>query len=614
MRTIPHRTAAGTEVDEGVRLRELLSLRILDTRPEERFDRYTRLAADLFDVPIALISLIDENRQWFKSRVGLDVCETDRDEAFCDQAFASNLLEVPDATADGRFADNPLVTGDPYIRFYAGAVLRGPSGQPMGTLCLIDRRPRRLTPAQRRHLAGLAELVEGELLYNVELDRTRSELARRVLRDPLTALAGPLLIELRGDERLQALDAATARLVALQLHVRNLDDINRVYGRDAGDELLRALVARLARALPADAEIGRLSGSRFLALMDGPADSAALTEAVAPLETQLVAPVAVAGQTLHPQAAMGIAVAPPDADSAGGLIERSARALRDADGEPGARLHFYSPAATRRINQRKAVAFRLAEAVATGSLSVAYQPIVRLGSGALVGVEALVRWRDAQLGAVSAADFIPQVEADADLSRELTRFVLDRACRAAAPWPGLSLSVNVPGGELHRADFTAFVLDTVLSAGFPPDRLTLELTEQTLITDVERAAGKLRVLANAGVRAAVDDFGTGYSSLSYLRRLPVQLLKMDRSFVTEVVSDPLTARVARGIVDIARSLSLTVVAEGVETEGQLAHMQELGCELGQGFVLGHPVAAEAITDRLARSPDGERGHGGPQAG
>lgn len=245
--------------DEDQRLAELRSLGLLDTRPEERFDRITRMAQRLFDVPIALVSLVDEDRQWFKSRQGLEAAETPRSIAFCAHALEGDeVLFVEDARRDDRFADNPLVTGDPSIRFYAGAPIAGPDGSVLGTLCVIDREPRQLSPDDRRTLEDLAEMIEDEIAFT-----------RLAIADELTGLSNRRGLTFLGR---QVLAVCVRQKVPAVLVFADLDDLKRIndtHGHEAGDAAIAAVAAALSTTFRRADVLARVGGDEFAALLAG---------------------------------------------------------------------------------------------------------------------------------------------------------------------------------------------------------------------------------------------------------------------------------------------------------------------------------------------------------
>jgi diguanylate cyclase (GGDEF)-like protein len=264
--------------DEEQRLTELRSLGLLDTAPEERFDRITRMAQRLFDVPIALVSLVDEDRQWFKSRQGLEATETPRSVSFCAHALEGDeVLFVEDALRDGRFADNPLVTDDPNIRFYAGAPIAGPDGSVLGTLCVIDRQPRQLTPDDRRTLEDLAEMVEDEIAFT-----------RLAIADELTGLSNRRGLSFLGRQVLAVCERQKTPAVLVFADLDDLKPINDQYGHDAGDSALVAVASALSSTFRRADVLARVGGDEFAALLAG---TDAADEPMARLREELSRPV-----------------------------------------------------------------------------------------------------------------------------------------------------------------------------------------------------------------------------------------------------------------------------------------------------------------------------------
>lgn len=301
--------------DEATRLAELRALALLDTGPEERFDRVTRLAQRLFDVPIALVSLVDADRQWFKSHPNLETTETPREVAFCGWVILGDeVMQVPDAMEDPRFAGNPLVVDDPGIRFYAGAPISGPGGSRLGTLCLIDREPRRLSDADQASLRDLAEMIEGEIASTI-----------LATGDPLTGLSNRRGFELVGNKLLEvcARRGLPATLVFLDLD--GLKKINDKHGHHVGDEAIQAFARILAAAFRGSDVIARLGGDEFAVLMVGASDA---PPAIDRLREQLTARNQAPGADYAIRASLGSATFQPDSgESLAGLLQRADAAM-----------------------------------------------------------------------------------------------------------------------------------------------------------------------------------------------------------------------------------------------------------------------------------------------
>ena len=310
--------------NETARLAALAGLQIMDSGPDPRFDSFVRLAADMYGVQIALVSLLDRDRQWFKAAWGLQTHESSRKDAFCAYAILnpSEVMVVEDATRDPRFADNPLVLGDPNIRFYAGAVVHAPSGHPLGTLCLIDREPRTMDAGERQRLQDLAGGVSALLA----LHGHAAEMQRAATRDALTGLANRAMFDMALDRAVaDALDAKPCALLLLDLDRFKL--VNDTLGHAAGDTLLREVAARLTAAVREGDLCARFGGDEFAVLMTDQADAAAAHSIASRIAEALAEPVMLDGTPTTPHASVGIALCPVDAASPGTLFRAADQAL-----------------------------------------------------------------------------------------------------------------------------------------------------------------------------------------------------------------------------------------------------------------------------------------------
>ncbi|WP_423821054.1 sensor domain-containing phosphodiesterase [Salinisphaera sp. SPP-AMP-43] len=584
--------------NESLRLAEVRALGLLDTPAEERFDRYTRLLSSVLSAPIALMTLVEESRQWAKSCIGTDLVELPREHCFCAHALDQSYLEIADAQLDARFCDNPLVLSAPYFRFYAGATINGPSGQPVGTICILDHQPRRLSDDEREQLIAFARLVEHELNQQSRFRSWANSVQYETLHDALTGLPDASLFE---QQLAQALTEAAQQdqpLAVAQIRLTNFEALTTLEGRSGGDAALQSVAERLQQRLRSSDCIGRLGTDRLgmvIPNLGRPTDTAAR---IHKLVEGLIAPVEINGSFRPIRIAAGISCYPNDAVTAAGLLDLSDAAVDATSGEQIG-VRFYSPAGHAFAARQHDQTFRLGEALQHNALQQFYQPIIDCRSQQLVGFEALARWHDDVYGQVSPAEFVPLAEAHPELCRELTRWSLEQACQQATCWRNDGqffdyISVNVPSGELYRRDFIRLVTDILNHYRLPPECLTLEVTEQSLVADVDTAIDIMSALRRFGVRFAVDDFGTGYSSLRYLQQLPLDILKIDRSFIRPIIEDQITRKLTHGILQIADTLSLSVVAEGVETLDQLQILRQLGCSQAQGFLFSKPMAAEDI--------------------
>jgi len=475
-----------------------------------------------------------------------------------------------------------------------------------------DERPaalaalRRLTPA--RPTTAFAHDVPGigRVVQHLHYDA----IAQRIdaIVEPLGSAPDPTA-ELR-EALAGARDAGSARrwisrrlrepgtepLHAMLVALNRFDMVNTAYGRSAGDTLLRGALKRIEDAvrdvLGRGVLVSRLSGSSFL--VAAPAPRARIELVAERIAGELARPF-VAGDAI---AVLGcrIGVAQgEDGDDAAALLRRASEALADARDSDSATLRVAEARGDEAPIDGLAVA--LHHAIERGEIEILFQPQVSVSSGAIVGVEALARWEHATLGTIGAETlFAAAARADLEiaLSDHIQRITLDRA----AAWPvalrGLRLSLNLTAADIARPGFADLFLDRVDSSGFPRARLTLEITESGLIEDLGVAATLLSGLRTAGCRIAIDDFGTGYSSLAYLKALPLDYLKIDKKLAQDITGTPRDRVVVRGVIDMARSLGLTVIAEGVETAEQLELLAKEGCQLYQGFLCSEAVTSAVL--------------------
>jgi diguanylate cyclase (GGDEF)-like protein len=453
----------------------------------------------------------------------------------------------------------------------------------------------------------LLSVLVGLLVLVLATGRTRAlslvrektrELSHQALHDPLTGLPNRALVLDRAEQMI----ARTARhpemvAGALFIDVDGFKHVNDSLGHAAGDRLLKVAGERLQEAVRDQDTVGRLGGDEFVVLVESTADEVALDLLADRLTEALRAPVelGVGGKVFSVTASIGVAV---------GRYESPDELLRDAD------LALYAAKSAGRdryalfdtsmyggVEGRLELASDLDAALRDEQFFLVYQPIFELPSHEVAGVEALIRWQHPTRGLVSPDSFIPLAE-ESGLIAAIGRWVLEEACRQAAAWAaeGLSIgiSVNVSAYQLGRNGFAEDVRRALLESQIEPSSLTLEVTETALMRDVGAACEHLLEIKELGVRVAIDDFGTGYASLSQLQRMPVDILKIDRSFVAALSDGGQGRELLEAIVGVGRSLSLTVVAEGIEQDSQLRTLEAMGCQLAQGFMLGRPASAAAI--------------------
>jgi len=383
--------------------------------------------------------------------------------------------------------------------------------------------------------------------------------------------------------------------------------VNDSFGHDAGDELLSAVARRFEDALRPGDTIARFGGDEFGLLLDGAGEDQAV-EVAQRLLSRLSEPLEVAGRQLSLGASIGIALHPRDGEDADELVRRADVAMYAAKEAGRGRVETFRHELGRELGESLGLEHELRQALHRREFRVHYQPNVDLATGEIVGVEALVRWTSPSRGPVPPSQFIPVAEATG-LILPLGELVLREACRQTADWQRRGLLpqrfvtwVNVSPRQLVGSAMTALVRDALALADLTPDRLGLEVTETAIVARgaaSENARTELQRLHDWGVQLAVDDFGTGFSSLGQLRHFPVDVIKVDRTFVQGVGVDPKDAAITANVVSLAHALGLVAIAEGIESAEQLLAMRRLGCDLGQGFVFARPAPAADIEALLA---------------
>lgn len=411
-------------------------------------------------------------------------------------------------------------------------------------------------------------------------------------RDPLTGVSDARAARSWLAERLD--DAHRGPVVALLLGVSRFDAINAAFGRASGDAVLQSMARRIERQAEADGHgrlAARLAGAEFAVLLDAPAtigDGRVLAQEL--VET-VSRPFAAGGHVVTLACRAGVAIS-QTGDDAAALLRRASAALAEAKAGDGPPVRVLEEGAESETAREGRLEVDLRRALDKGEIEIRFQPQVSIASDRIVGAEALVRWRHPQLGELGATTLL-RVAERSDYLAQLSDHVQRKAIAAAAAWPealaGLRLAVNITAADIARPGFATQFLAMVRESGFDPGRLTVEVTESGLIEDLAGAAALLAELRGGGLRVAIDDFGTGYSSLAYLKALPLDYLKIDKRLAQDITGSMRDRIVVRGVIDMARSLGLDVVAEGVETEAQLALLAAEGCTLYQGFLRAPPV-------------------------
>ncbi|HEX7298423.1 MAG TPA: amino acid permease [Solirubrobacteraceae bacterium] len=497
-------------------------------------------------------------------------------------------LELP------KFVHDPGTTSSVSMPIHGGAT-------PFGVLSIQSASRRSFARDELDFLHAIANL----LAQATERSRSEADIRHQALHDPLTGLPNRTLFVDRLGVALAQARRRESWVAVLFLDVDNFKLVNDSLGHGAGDELLLKLSARLDESLRAGDTMARFGGDEFVVICS---DVGGADEAIAIAERTravLQPPFVVRAVEHRVTASIGIALSRAADRDAEDLVREADAAMYRAKERGRGGYEIYDEAMRDRATARLRTENQLAHAIEYEELRLAYQPIVAMDTGETVGVEALVRWQHPERGVVAPMDFIPIAE-DTGLIVPIGEWVLTEAWRQAAEWrrarpdaPPLWMSVNLSARQIAHPNLVTVVADVLRETGMDPGQLRLELTESSLMEDPEAALATMNALTDLGVKLVLDDFGTGYSSLAYVQRFPIAVLKVDRSFVSNLGGDSPDGAIVAAVISMAHGLGVEVVAEGVETEGQAAALQALGCEYAQGYLYGRPMPAEELRPRLA---------------
>ena len=713
--------------NEIQRIAALRRLEIVGTSRQPEFDDLVELACEIFNVPVSLLSLIDNDRQWFKAAAGLDIQETDRDVAFCNYTIASSApVVVNDASLDPRFSSNPLVIADPSIRFYAGVPLALQPGVNLGTLCLVDFKPRSFRireVEQLRKLGNVAQALLREHSANIEnqrhtkllckqasmmdmaqdlaklgawernlqtgqiewtdgmfaihemepgrligfqelmgcyLDPDRSKLAALMeasMRDCtpfvfegriLTAkgnvkwirLASEIQVEngivvrrygmkqditeqkvlsdrvhqiaytdeLTGLANRRALRERLTRLgsydepldvphILAKLDIDGFRNVNDAFGHAAGDACLRRVARRLKVATGKDRYIYRIGADHFALLKFG-SDAVADAEGNARLiQNAISKPIKWRGHSFRLTASIGYScVKAGDVVRTDELTSEAHLAMCAAKSAGGNCIRAYDPSLGLGVAEKIEQLRETRTALAEGRLELYYQPKVRMADRTITGFECLIRMNKAGGEVLAPGAFAAALE-DVALSKEIGDFVVASALDQCRDWqnagvPFGSIAINLSASQFREPAFADDFLKAIKARGLSPSVVEVEVTEGIFLSaNSDTVLKACRRLHDCGVRIAFDDFGTGFASLTHLRDFPVDVLKIDRSFITDLAKGGNATAIVNAMTGLARNMSMTVVAEGVETQAQVDFLTAIGCDQAQGYLYSRPVQA-----------------------
>jgi len=575
--------------DEEARLDALYRLNLLDTAPSESFDRITRMAAQIFGLPIAAVSLTDRDRQWFKSRIGVEHWSIPRHKAPCAEvAETAETLLIPDIQENSCYRTSLLA--EQGVRFYAGASLTTREGHSLGALCVLGTEPRQATDQEMSALNDLAKMV----MAQIELQHAFGRV------DPLSGL--PNRNQFLDDLADLGRDHPGERHLAVVLDLARHEQLNnglRVMGAAYIDRIVQHAARTISAAIGRERTAYHVAATQFAFLAPAGVDE---QDYVASLREDLPRIGCEATDRFIMTASIGVAPFVAGETDPATVLRTAHSAAQDARSCP-ALVSVYSLAMDSAHQRRFRLLNDFGRALQDeGQLALVYQPRIDLRHGACVGAEALLRWEHPELGQVSPAEFIPIVE-QTSLAGPTTTWVLEAALAQLARWRAagmeLVLSINVSAANLAEPDFALQVQLRILKHRVRPEWVELEVTESAVMGDIANAMDQLTTLIEAGVHVAIDDFGTGYSSLAYLQKLPAKILKIDQSFVRQMSLGERDGKLVRSMISLAHDLGYRVVAEGIEDADARDRLMEMGCDEAQGFLYGRPMSSERFENWLA---------------
>ena len=574
-----------TKISEEARLAALGRLKLLDTPPSEAFDRVTRMASRLFGLPIAAVSLTDMDRQWFKSKVGIEHSAMPREGAPC-AAVAETVdeLVIPDLAADPSYRDSPL--GASGVRFYAGVPLVTRDGLGLGALCVLGMEPRSADAGEMASLRDLAEIV----MAQIELQHAFGRI------DAVSGLPNRTQFFHDLEELTQERGFPEPRIAVLVdlAQSEQLENLARVLGHAQIDVMVRETADMLRDKLGPARSVYHVSATQFAFLAQpGTELEAYLAYVTATLSTMRQ----VSRLRFMMTTVLGIAPFVPGATSTKDLLRALHSAAQDARASMQP-VSVFSPALHDGHRRRFQLLQDFGAALAgSDELRLVFQPRVDLATRRCLGAEVLLRWQHPTLGNISPAEFIPIVE-HSPHARSMTAFVIDSALKQMALWrdQGLvtPLSINISAANLEEDDFAGEVGLMLMRHAIAPGQIELEMTESAIMRDTDQALKHLHSLAAMGIRLAMDDFGTGYSSLAYLQRLPMHVVKIDQSFVRDIAEGAREQKLVHSMISLSKDLGFRVVAEGVETAEVAQMLTDMACDEAQGYFFARPLETEAF--------------------
>ncbi len=594
------------------RLRALQSYGIIDTEAEASFDDLAILAARICNLPLAAVSFVLEARQWFKASIGFGVRETPLTYSFCAHAIEHNdIFIVSDASNDLRFSDNPLVTGEFGVRFYAGVPVRSHDGIAMGTLCVVgtEPQPNGLEQFEAEALIMLARQVEMQLELRRRINEAQRDNERQVQltdrlnwvanHDQLTELPNRALFQQQMKSAIANSRTHKSKTVVMLIDVDHFKQVNDSHGHDAGDALLCAIAQRLKSIIGTIGTVARIGGDEFAVILPDIMARSDLDQLITGGLDSLRKPFEYNGRYVECRASVGLAIFPDHAGSEDQLIKNADLALADAKLAGRNCAKIFRPALAREFDSVTAMLECARHAIDHNLIQPFYQPKLSLVTGQVKGFEALLRWTNAA-GAIEYPSSITPAFDDRELAVAISDRMIDCVLSDMHAWTATGVkfdhvAINTSAADFASNEFGERLLEKIAQFGVLPTMIEIEVTESVILSrGGEQVHRALSLLRKNGVRVALDDFGTGYASLTSLKQFPITTLKIDRSFVSGLCTNMDDEAIVAALTTIGKRLGIETVAEGIETWDQVKKLVQLGATMGQGFVFSPAVGSEQV--------------------
>jgi len=494
-------------------------------------------------------------------------------------------------------------------------ILEIKSGLPLVVLGGVDDQEAALTAvrhgAQDYLVKGMNDkkLITRSICFAIERKKVERGLGYIERHDGLTGLVNRSLFMERLNRAVVRANRDKIQVAIMFIDLDRFKHINDTLGHNAGDTLLQEVATRLERCTREQDTVARFGGDEFTILLEGVNHANDAVIVANKIIRSISYPIRIHDQELYVTPSIGITMYPDDADSVEQLMKHADSAMYRAKEEGRNGFQFYTDGMNRESEERMELESRLRQAMHKREFQLFYQPKINIRNGEMIGAEALIRWNQPDLGMVSPAKFIPLAEENG-LINSIGEWVIREACSQMQEWnltgmDPIRVAVNLSPRQLYQQDLADMILDTALEYSIVPRNIELEITESLLMDDTEASITTLKKLKEWGMHVSIDDFGTGYCSLAYLKRFPIETLKIDRSFVMDITTDPDDAAICSAIIALGHKLRLNVTAEGIETSEQLEFLKQQGCDEAQGFYFSKPLPAAEFTDFIVRHKIGK---------